>query len=338
MNQKEKIILTGMQPTGLLHLGHLLGVICNFTSLELKYKCYFMIADLHALTSFQNEYSKVNKYTLGIVSNWIASGINLEKSTIFLQSLVPEHAELYLILTNFTPISWLLRNPTFKEKQENLQSGIENVGFLSYPILQAADILLYKANYVPIGEDQLAHLEITREIARRLETAIKKNRNNPKDSPLLTLPQPLLSPSPKVIGTDGRKMSKSYNNTIKLLDSPQDISEKIKKMKTDTQRIKKTDRGNPLNCPVFTFYSFFAAEIEKEISSSCKTANIGCVDCKKIISKKIIENTEKFRNHYDTIQKKPKDVKELLFESSKKAQKQARENLDEIKDALAFFK
>jgi len=326
---KNKTVLSGMQATGNLHIGHYLGVISNFVELQKRYDCYYMVANWHSLTAFYSNYEEANSYIAPMVSDWLAAGIDPQKSVVFLQSMVPAHAELSLILNMFTPVSWLQRNPTYKEKKLNVSIDIDNAGFLTYPVLQAADILLYKANLVPIGEDQLPHLEMTREIARRFNNFYKKKRG-------FVIPEALLSNYPKVLGTDGRKMSKSYHNTLNLNDSIADLQKKIKRMKTDEKRVKRDDPGNPDNCPVYSYYDFFKLQDKEKIATSCRDASIGCVDCKKNITEAIVKNLEPFREKRAQIEAKPKIVEEILVEGSKKAQLIASNTLGEIKESMGF--
>ena len=326
--QNQKVVLSGIQPTGFLHLGHLLGVLKNFVELQKQYKCFYMIADLHSLTTLYDSYLQTKPYILDIIGNWIASGLDPNKSTLFLQSMVPEHAQMMNLLSSFTPVSWLLRNPSYKEKKDNIDKDINNLGFLSYPVLQATDILLYNSHFVPVGEDQISHIEMTREIARRVHSIVKRN--------VFVVPQEKLSPFPKVLGTDGRKMSKSYNNTIQLKDSPNEIQEKIKKMKTDVNRVYRSDPGNPQNCPVFSYYDFFYPSKKKEIEHECKTAKIGCVDCKGIISQKVQTKLEPHQDKYNNMIQKPQECIEIIKEGSQEARKTAKETLQRLKKAVGF--
>lgn len=325
----QKRVLSGMQPTGNLHLGHYLGVIQNYIKLQDEYDCYFMVANWHSFTVFYNETAKVQEYIVPLVSDWLAAGMDPEKAVIFVQSDVPYHAELSLILSMYTPVSWLQRNPTYKEKMQNVEKDIDSLGFLGYPVLQAADIFLYRGELVPIGEDQMPHLELSREIARRFNFI-----NSLEDESAIIEPKALLSESPKVLGTDGRKMSKSYGNTLALSEDEASLTAKIKKMKTDEGRVKRTDKGNPENCPVFTYYHYFLPERKNEISEQCKSAGIGCIDCKGIIAEKILEVTQPFRDQRSKIQAKPDFIKDVLTEGAKKANETARQTMDQIRQSL----
>jgi len=331
MNKKN--ILSGMQPTGRLHLGHYLGVLTNYVRLQDEYQCYFMAADLHAMTAFYSDYKESQEYIVPLVSDWLASGIDPEKSVLFVQSDVPEHSELALILSMYTPVSWLMRNPTYKDKQNNIDKEIDSHGFLGYPVLQAADILLYDAQCVPIGEDQLPHLDLTRDIASRFNHFNKKNGEN-----IFTLPKPILSSFPKVLGTDGRKMSKSYDNTLILASEEESLMKEIFTMKTDTARIRRNDPGNPSNCPVFTYYDFFAKERKEEIIEGCQNATIGCKDCKNIIGSKIKDDLNPFRERHHEAMRNPADIHEILNNGAKKAREIAKNTLSRVKDAMGFHK
>ena len=326
MNQKEKAsLLSGIQPTGELHIGHYLGVLNNFKNLQEEFSCHFMIANLHAVTLHYKDYSKVHDFISNILSDWLAIGIDPEKSVVFVQSDVPEHAELNLILSMYTPVSWLKRNPTYKDKKEQVDEEIDHFGFLGYPVLQAADILLYEADIVPIGEDQLPHLELTREIARRF---------NHFYGDALKIPKAKLSDYPKVLGTDGRKMSKSYGNTINLSDTMETLSKKVMKMKTDPARIKKEDFGHPEVCPVYSYYSFFAPQNEGMVADSCRKAKIGCVECKSMILESIQKALTPFREKKNELKSKTKELNDIFQEGAKKARNAAGKTLQKVKEKM----
>jgi len=327
----RKRVLSGMQPTGQLHLGHYLGVLKNYVLLQKEYDCFFMIANWHSMTVFYNNYKQAHSYIAPMVSDWIAAGIDPDKATIFLQSEIIQHAELNLLLSMYTPVSWLLRNPTYKEKQDNIEKEIDSFGFLGYPVLQAADILLYDGEIVPIGEDQLPHLELSREIARRYNFI-----NNLNETDGLTIPQAKLSAHPKVLGTDGRKMSKSYGNTIGLSESKEVIEKKLKEMKTDSGRVRRNDPGNPDNCPLFSFYDYFYPELKSEIDSECRKAGIGCVDCKgKIINKVLIE-TEPFRFTLEKFRSNSDELNQIIEAGTEKARKIAIETINKLKSNIGL--
>ena len=329
MKDSQKKVLSGVQPTGELHIGHYLGILNNFKKFQSKFECYFMIANLHALTSCYSNYETAHHHIFGIISDWLAAGIDPEKSVMFVQSDVPEHAELSLLLSMYTPISWLMRNPTYKDKKKQINEDIDNLGFLGYPVLQAADILLYEADLVPIGEDQLPHLELTREIVRRFNYFHKN---------VLKLPKAELSKFPKVLGTDGRKMSKSYKNTINLSEPIEIVSKKIMSMRTDPARLRRNDPGNPDVCPVYSYYSFFNPKEKSSIATDCRTAKIGCVDCKKKINKSIEITLEPFREKRMETINKPEKINQILQEGQKKAKKIAQRTLAKIKDQICMKK
>src|SRR5579863_8857999 len=249
-------VLSGMRPTGKLHLGNYMGALANWVKLQDNYECYSFIADLHALTTDYADPGRVTRNTRDVALDWLAAGIDPEKSTIFIQSHVPQHAELHLLFSMITPLGWLERVPTYKEQQENLTGkDLTTYGFLGYPLLQAADILLYKPDFVPVGQDQAAHVELTREVSRRFNQFYK----HADGSEILPEPQVLLTPSPKLPGTDGRKMSKSYGNTILLSDPEPEIRAKLKPMVTDPARIRRKDPGNPDKCPVGDLHKIFSS-------------------------------------------------------------------------------
>lgn len=320
-----------MQPTGRLHLGHYLGVLKNYVNLQSRYDCYFMVANWHSMTAFYTNYKEAHQYIAPLVSDWLAAGLDPQKSTIFVQSDVPYHSELSLMLSMYTPVSWLERNPTYKEKQENIEKDIDSYGFLGYPVLQAADIFLYRGELVPIGEDQLPHLELSREIARRFN-----HINKLEGKAAIIEPKPLLSENPKVLGTDGRKMSKSYGNTLSLSEDENDLMDKIKKMKTDTGRVKRTDKGNPENCPVFTYYNYFLPARKAEIDSECRSAGIGCTDCKAIIAGQIIKETQTFREHRKKNIENPDFILSILDAGAKKATKTAHDAIASLKESIGM--
>jgi len=323
----KKIILSGMRPTGPLHIGHLFGALKNWKKLQDEgYKCFYMIADYHALSTEYANPRKIKEYVEEMAIDFISSGLDPEKSTIFIQSLVPEHTELHLIFSMIVPIPYLERNPVYKEQIEELKDKeLHTYGFLGYPVLQAADILIYKANFVPIGIDQLPHLELTREIARKFNYLYGET---------FPEPEPLLTETPKIPGTDGRKMSKSYNNCIFLKDSPEIIEEKVSKMFTDPKRIYRRDPGHPETCPVFAYHKIFNEKRVGEIEKDCKGAVIGCTDCKKELGKKIVEYLEEIRKKREKIEKNKKDLMEILLEGSKKARETAIKTIYEVKEKI----
>ncbi|MBM4125429.1 MAG: tryptophan--tRNA ligase, partial [Nitrospira sp.] len=274
---QRKRVLSGMQPSGLLHLGNLLGALENWKALQAQYECFFFVADWHALSTNYADTSRVKEFSRELLIDWLAAGIDPERATVFVQSHIPDHAVLHLLLSMIVPIPWLERNPTYKEKQEEIKErDLATYGFLGYPVLQAADILLYKPDFVPVGKDQLPHLELTREIARRFNSLYTPVFHDLKEH---------LTKFPKVLGTDGRKMSKSYGNTINLSDSEPVVRQKLKTMVTDPARVKRTDPGNPDLCPVYDFHKIYSQPpVLEQINRDCRSAAIGCIDCKKLVA------------------------------------------------------
>jgi tryptophanyl-tRNA synthetase len=329
--RKPERILSGMQATGELHLGHYLGVLTNFAKLQSEAECFFMVANLHSLTAFYPNYPDAHRFIAPMVSDWLAAGLSPDEACIFVQSDVPEHAELAQILAMFTPLSWLERNPTYKDKQANTEKDLDSFGFLGYPVLQAADIVLYNATHVPIGEDQLPHLELTREIARRFNHFY---RGGKKD--VLTVPQAILSSFPKVQGLDGRKMSKSYNNSILLADSEEIVSKKMRGMKTDTARVRRDDPGNPDNCPVFSYYDFFASDLKPEVDKNCRNASLGCVDCKRQLTERVTAKLSPFREKRAELLQKTALIQDVLNAGAARARKVATETLTRVKHAMGM--
>lgn len=321
---KNKSILSGMRPTGPLHIGHLFGALKNWKKLQEEgYNCFYMIADWHALSTEYTSPQKIKENVEEVAIDFIVSGLNPEKSTIFVQSLVPEHTELHLLFSMFVPVPWLERNPVYKEQlQELKEKDLHTYGFLGYPVLQAADILIYKANYVPIGVDQLPHLELTREIARRFNYLYGN---------LFPVPEPLLTETPKIPGTDNRKMSKSYNNCIYLKDSADEIKNKVKTMFTDPTRIHKSDPGHPETCPVFMYHRIFNKEKEEQIKKECKGAIRGCVDCKKELGEVLPEYLKEIREKREELSKNRDYLWKILKNGSEKAREVAVKTLKEVK-------
>jgi tryptophanyl-tRNA synthetase len=323
----KKRVLSGMQPSGLLHLGNLFGALDNFKRLQAEHECFYFVADWHALSTNYEDTSRIREYTREVLIDWLAAGLDPERSTLFIQSRVPEHAVLHLLLSMITPVPWLERNPTYKEKQENLEGrDLSTYGFLGYPVLQTADILLYKGNFVPVGVDQLPHLELSREIARRFNQLYK---------PVFPEPQALLTEIPKVPGTDGRKMSKSYNNTIDLSDPEATLRSKLKTMVTDPARIRRTDKGNPDICPVFTLHkSISARPVIDQVNKECRTAAIGCIDCKKLLADGLVTLLSPTWEKRRELAQKPKRVDEVIDAGTKKAGAVAAKTISEVSEAM----
>lgn len=322
-------VLSGMRPTGKLHLGHLLGALKNWKDLQDEYKCFFFIADWHGLTTDYADPSEFKENTIDMIIDWLAVGIDPSKSTVFIQSKIIEHAELHVILSMITPLSWLERNPTYKEQlQEISGKDLYTYGFLGYPVLQAADILIYKANYVPVGVDQLPHIELTREIARRFNYLYKN---------VFPEPDAKLTEIPKLPGIDGRKMSKSYENSILLSDGEDIIDEKVRKMITDPHRIRRNDPGDPTVCTVFAFHKIFTPEDEQaEIAHACKKALIGCTDCKLKLSLRLRTILKPIHGRRAELMKNKEKVWDILLDGSINAQKEARKTLEEVRNAIGI--
>jgi tryptophanyl-tRNA synthetase len=320
-------VLSGMQPSGLLHLGNLMGALDNWRKLQDQYECYYFIADWHALTTNYADTSNIRAHSREMVIDWLAAGLDPEKSVLFQQSLVPEHAILHVLLSMSTPLPWLERVPTYKEKMDQIQDREMNTyGFLGYPVLQAADILIYKAHFVPVGIDQLPHLELTREICRRF---------NQLYGEVFPEPQPLMTEYPKLPGTDGRKMSKSYNNCLYLSDSPEAITKKVMQMITDPARIRRQDPGNPDVCPLFALNKIFAPkEWCDHVNVECRRAGIGCVDDKKELLKHLLAYLKPMQDRRNELAAHPKKIAEIIQEGSRMARVIAAKTLAEANEAM----
>lgn len=324
----RKRVLSGMRPTGRLHLGHLFGALDNWKKLQEEYECFFFIADWHALTTDYADPSQIKAYTIEVVQDWLAAGLDPKKATFFVQSRLPEHAELHLLFSMFTPLAWLERVPTYKEQREQItDKDLGTYGFLGYPLLQAADILIYKAHYVPVGVDQVPHVELTREVARRFNFLYK---------PVLVEPEALLTEFPKIPGTDGRKMSKSYDNAIFLSDTPEEITDKIKPMVTDPARKRRSDPGNPEVCPVYDLHKVFTPKEGREsyIVPGCTTAGIGCLDCKDVLLTHMLPVLAPISRRRAELARDPATVLDILEDGTFRAKKVAGETLDEAKAAM----
>ena len=316
-----------MQPSGKLHLGNYVGALSNWKTLQEKYEAFFFIADWHAISTNYKETGQIRELSKQMLIDWLSVGLDPEKCTLFLQSKNPEHAVLHLLLSMIVPLPWLERNPTYKEQQQQLVNrDLSTYGFLGYPVLQSADILIYRADFVPVGIDQLPHLELTREIARRFNGIYKA---------VFPEPEALLTKTPKMLGVDGRKMSKSYNNAIYLSDPEKVLREKLRTMVTDPQRVRRTDPGNPEVCPVFSFHKTYSTPEEiKEVDSGCRTAAIGCIDCKKIVANHLSEELAPVWESRKKWEKDEKRLEEILVEGSRVAAQKAGETMDEVKQAM----
>ncbi|MDG2303820.1 MAG: tryptophan--tRNA ligase [Candidatus Binatia bacterium] len=328
-NKADGIVVSGMRPTGKLHLGHLLGTLRNWESLQDRFECYFFVADWHVLTTDYEKPEHISDFSIEMVTDWLAAGIDPERCVIFRQSAIHEHAELALLFGMFTPVSWLERNPTYKEQRSQMEGrDLSTFGFLGYPVLQAADILLYKGSRVPVGEDQVPHVELTRDIARRF---------NNYYGAILPEPEALLSPSPRVPGTDGRKMSKSYGNAISLDEDPASIEKRLGRMTTDPRRARLTDPGDPKDCPAFQLHQIYCTPEEiKTVTEGCKTAGIGCLDCKKVMIKHVLAELEPFRERRAEFAAKPERVREIVAAGTEKAKRVAQETMREVRAAVGI--
>ena len=392
-------VLSGMRPTGRLHLGHHHGVLKNWVKLQHEYDCYFFVADWHALTTHYEDPSIIPESIWDMVIDWLAAGIDPAKAKIFIQSRIPEHAELHLLLSMITPLGWLERVPSYKDQQEKLKErDLATYGFLGYPLLQAADILVYKAGLVPVGEDQVAHVELTREVARRFnhiygretdfeslaEIAKKKmgkkaaklfsqqrkafqergdqealeaarrlleNQQNLSTDDrerlsgylegsgrqILPEPQPLLTKASKMPGLDGQKMSKSYNNTIALRDTPESVEKALRTMPTDTNRVRRTDPGDPARCPVWQFHEIYSTdEVKSWVQEGCRTAGIGCIDCKQPVIDAVLEELKPMQERARHFEGQPDLVRSIIDEGCEAAAKQAGETLAEVRQTMSL--
>ena len=337
--KKKSRILSGMRPTGKLHLGNYVGALRNWVNLQDDYDCFFFIADWHALTTDYADTSRIKQSSLEVMIDYLAAGLDPERSTLFIQSHVHQHAELHLLLSMITPLGWLERVPTYKEQRENIKDkDLGTYGFLGYPLLQAADILMYQADFVPVGEDQVPHVELTREVARRFNQfypqKIAVGAVDPKRSVVFPEPKPLLTPAAKLPGTDGRKMSKSYGNTI-LLSEPEDsLRAKLKTMVTDPARVRRSDVGNPDVCPVGDLHKIFSSpETMAKVNDGCRSAGIGCIECKKWASDSLWGVLAPIQERRAKYEANPKLAWDLLEAGSAKARTAAESTMTEVRAA-----
>lgn len=323
----KKRIVSGMRPTGRLHLGNLFGALANWKNLQDDYDCFFFVADWHALTSDYADTKDLRAYVKEMLIDWLSVGLSRDKATMFIQSHVKEHAELFVLLSTISPLPWLERNPTYKEQKAQIANrDLSTYGFLGYPVLQAADIIIYKADRVPVGIDQLPHVELTREIARRF---------NHFYGSLFPIPDPILTDIPKLLGIDGRKMSKSYNNALYLSDKPADIASKVSQMVTDPQRARRKDPGDPNVCNVFAFHKLFSkAETIQRVDAECRAAEIGCVECKKIMAERLAAFLAPIREKREYYENHQEEVAEIVREGTEKARAVARETMEEVRSAM----
>jgi tryptophanyl-tRNA synthetase len=320
-------ILSGMRPTGPLHIGHLTGALDNWVRLMDAYECYFTVVDWHALTTDYADPKDIRENVLEVATDWLAAGLDPARCTLFVQSLVPEHAELHLLLSMIVPVPWLERVPSYKDQQSQLsEKDLSTYGFLGYPLLQSADIMIYKADAVPVGEDQAPHIELTREVARRFNHLYRTVFPEPKT---------LLTEVPRVPGTDGRKMSKSYGNAVLLKDPPEVVREKIRPMVTDPARKRRTDPGTPEICPVFDLHKAFSPqESQQWAAQGCRTAGIGCLDCKGRLLEHLLQRLEGIHARRPEFAAHPDTVWDILRAGSLHAREVARATMDEVRSAM----
>lgn len=326
---RKKRVLSGMRPTGALHLGHLVGALENWVAMQDDYDAFYCIVDWHALTTDYADTSALRGNVMEIALDYLAAGLDPERSTLFVQSHVPAHAELHLLLSMVVPLPWLERVPTYKEQIAELkEKDLHTYGFLGYPLLQAADILVYRADVVPVGEDQKPHVELTREIARRFNNFYGQ---------VLSEPEVKLTPTPKLPGTDGRKMSKSYDNTIGLAEEEDGVREKLRTMMTDPARKRRTDPGNPEVCPVFDLHKVFSTEETRAWSAEgCRTAGIGCIDCKTALADHLVARLEPIAKRRRELEKRPDDVRDIFREGARHAREVAGDTMHDVRKAVAL--
>lgn len=354
----RKRVLSGMRPTGKLHLGNYMGALYNWVRLQREYECYFFIADWHALTTDYADPSGMCKNIDEVALDWLGAGLDPEQCVIFVQSKVKQHSELHLLLSMITPLGWLERVPTYKEQQENLTGrDLSTYGFLGYPLLQSADILIYQADFVPVGQDQVAHVELTREVARRFNMFYSPKGYVPPSmassgiqvsdstaqvlpggvAPILPEPQVLLTPSPKLPGTDGRKMSKSYGNTILLSDPEPVIRQKLKPMVTDPARVRRSDPGNPDVCPVGDLHKVFSsAETQQKVREGCTKAGIGCIECKTWLADGVVAELAPIQERRRKFEQSPKLVEEILAAGEARATARAEQTMTQVRSAMGL--
>src|ERR1700736_6055258 len=329
----KKRVLSGMRSTGKLHLGNYVGALENWGGMQDQYECFFFVDDWHALTTDYADTSRLKENSIEVLLDWLAAGLDPEKCVMFIQSHVPAHAELHLLLSMITPLGWLERVPTYKEQKENImEKDLGTYGFLGYPVLQSADILIYKAGVVPVGEDQVAHVELTREIARRFNSFYSGQRG-----PVFPEPAALLTPAPRLPGTDGRKMSKSYGNAVLLTDAEPVVRLKLKTMVTDPARVRRTDPGNPDVCPVGDLHKIFSSkETMARVYEGCRSAGIGCIECKSWAADALVGILNPMQERRKKYEDNPRLAWDILETGSSKARKVADQTMIEVRDAMGM--
>ena len=351
-SKTRKRVLSGMRSTGRLHLGNYVGALQNWVRMQDEYECFFMVADWHALTTDYADTSKIKENSIEVVLDWLAAGIDPEKSVVFIQSHVPAHAELHLLFSMITPLGWLERVPTYKEQRDNIKDkDLGTYGFLGYPVLQAADILVYRADFVPVGEDQVAHVELTREIARRFNQFYSLTRQQRAQFPaplgpahplyehyaFFREPQALLTPAAKLPGTDGRKMSKSYGNTIMLTDPEPVVRQKLKTMVTDPARVRRSDPGNPDVCPVGDLHKIFSSkETLAKVYEGCRSASIGCIECKGWAADALVQLLNPMQERRRKFEENPRLAWDILEAGTERARKTAGETMKDVRAAMGM--
>ena len=328
----RKRVLSGMRSTGKLHLGNYVGALANWVGMQDQYECFFMVADWHALTTDYADTSRIKENSLEVALDWLAAGLDPGKSVIFIQSHVPAHAELHLLFSMITPLGWLERVPTYKEQRENIKDkDLGTYGFLGYQVLQAADILVYKADFVPVGEDQVAHVELTREVARRFNGFYGTKKE------VFPEPQSLLTPAPRLPGTDGRKMSKSYGNAILLTDPEPVVRQKLKTMVTDPARVKRSDKGDPDKCPVGDLHKIFSTkETMAKVYEGCRSAGIGCIECKSWVADALVKLLNPMQERRRKFEENPRLAWDILEEGSRRANQAAAETMADVRAAMGM--
>jgi tryptophanyl-tRNA synthetase len=330
---KKKRVLSGARSTGKLHLGNFVGAVGNWVKMQDEYDCFFFVADWHALTTDYADTSQIKENALEVLLDLLAAGLDPKRCTLFQQSHVPQHAELYLLFSMITPLGWLERVPTYKDQQENLkEKDLGTHGFLGYPVLQAADILMYQADFVPVGEDQVPHVELTREIARRFNALYNRG-----GVPVFPEPQPLLTPAAKLPGTDGRKMSKSYGNTILLADPEPVVRQKLKTMVTDPARVRRSDPGNPDVCPVGDLHKIFSSRATlAKVDAGCRSAGIGCIECKGWVADTLVSILNPMQERRKKYEENPELVWDILEAGSSQAREVAEQTMEAVREAMGM--
>jgi len=349
MNTTDRVV-SGMRPTGALHLGHYHGALKNWVQLQSQHPCLFFVADWHALTTHYESPGSIGNNVWEMVIDWLAAGLDPAKAVLFLQSRIPEHAELHVLLSMSTPLGWLERVPTYKDQQERLSDrDLSTYGFLGYPLLQSADILIYRAAWVPVGEDQVPHIELTREVARRFnhlygeapapaaQAAARKRGETLENTPVLPEPQALLTAASRLCGIDGQKMSKSYGNAIAMREEPASVTKKIRTMPTDPARVRRSDPGDPGRCPVWNLHQVYSAEdVRTWVQQGCRSASIGCLDCKQPVIDAVIQETAVFIERARPYQEDPSQLHSIVAAGCERAREIAQTTMRDVRSAIGL--